>query len=204
MSKNIINNSKIICSTALEVLLGNNGVNISTIFTLAARGLSGLATERITNLACPYEQFRGKAVNLQVTVFGELSVDTAIGNKRFCGEFSVNAQGEALIAEIRTLQTIKIASKEPPILRDYMLCIISPEIYDMQVQDITKAKHYLTNEVFHLISEIEEIPYFFSCSTNDLMQTTFGLSYDDAGTFLPKYVERNMGEYVKANIKVGL
>ncbi|MFL5606989.1 MAG: putative PEP-binding protein, partial [Gemmatimonadaceae bacterium] len=33
---------------------------------------------------------------------------------------------------------------------------------------------------------------FFSFGTNDLTQTTFGLSRDDAGRFLPRYVERGI------------
>ena len=37
--------------------------------------------------------------------------------------------------------------------------------------------------------KIAEIADFFSFGTNDLTQTTFGLSRDDAGKFLPKYVE---------------
>ncbi len=35
---------------------------------------------------------------------------------------------------------------------------------------------------------------FFSFGTNDLTQTTFGLSRDDAGRFLPEYVERKVFE----------
>jgi pyruvate,orthophosphate dikinase len=38
--------------------------------------------------------------------------------------------------------------------------------------------------------EIAEDAEFFSFGTNDLTQTTFGLSRDDAGKFLPIYVER--------------
>ena len=37
--------------------------------------------------------------------------------------------------------------------------------------------------------EIGAIADFFSFGTNDLTQTTYGLSRDDAGTFLPKYIE---------------
>jgi pyruvate,orthophosphate dikinase len=37
--------------------------------------------------------------------------------------------------------------------------------------------------------EIAEVSEFFSFGTNDLTQTTFGLSRDDAGRFLPTYVE---------------
>jgi pyruvate,orthophosphate dikinase len=36
---------------------------------------------------------------------------------------------------------------------------------------------------------IAEFAEFFSFGTNDLTQTTFGLSRDDAGRFLPFYVE---------------
>jgi pyruvate,orthophosphate dikinase len=36
---------------------------------------------------------------------------------------------------------------------------------------------------------------FFSFGTNDLTQTSLGLSRDDAGMFLPHYVERGIMEY---------
>jgi pyruvate,orthophosphate dikinase len=77
----------------------------------------------------------------------------------------------------------------------------------------------------HKIAEVAE---FFSFGTNDLTQTTFGLSRDDAGTFLPDYVGREIlpadpfetidqegvgqlvelgterGRSVKPNLKVGI
>ncbi len=40
-----------------------------------------------------------------------------------------------------------------------------------------------------LADKIAEVADFFSFGTNDLTQTVFGLSRDDAGTFLPHYVE---------------
>ncbi|MEP7383156.1 MAG: pyruvate, phosphate dikinase, partial [Gemmatimonadota bacterium] len=40
--------------------------------------------------------------------------------------------------------------------------------------------------------EIAEHAQFFSFGTNDLTQTTLGLSRDDAGRFLPSYVERGI------------
>ncbi len=39
---------------------------------------------------------------------------------------------------------------------------------------------------------IAEVADFFSFGTNDLTQTTFGLSRDDAGKFLPAYVEQGI------------
>jgi pyruvate,orthophosphate dikinase len=40
--------------------------------------------------------------------------------------------------------------------------------------------------------EIAERAEFFSFGTNDLTQTTFGLSRDDAGKFLPVYVDKEI------------
>ncbi len=42
--------------------------------------------------------------------------------------------------------------------------------------------------------EIAREAQFFSFGTNDLTQTTWGLSRDDAGVFLPEYLERNIIE----------
>ncbi|HVD06118.1 MAG TPA: pyruvate, phosphate dikinase, partial [Gemmatimonadaceae bacterium] len=43
-----------------------------------------------------------------------------------------------------------------------------------------------------LAAEVAESAEFFSFGTNDLTQTTLGLSRDDAGRFLPSYVEKGI------------
>ncbi len=43
-----------------------------------------------------------------------------------------------------------------------------------------------------IADQIAEVADFFSFGTNDLTQTTFGLSRDDAGKFLPHYVEKGI------------
>ncbi len=40
--------------------------------------------------------------------------------------------------------------------------------------------------------KIAEVAEFFSCGTNDLTQMTLGLSRDDAGKFLPAYIEKGI------------
>lgn len=76
--------------------------------------------------------------------------------------------------------------------------------------------------------EIATVAEFFSFGTNDLTQTTLGLSRDDSGRFLPEYVNReiypvdpfvsidqkgvgflmkhavNLGRAVKPNLKIGI
>src|SRR4029077_4241694 len=41
-------------------------------------------------------------------------------------------------------------------------------------------------------AKIAESAEFFSFGTNDLTQTTLGLSRDDAGRFLPSYIDRGI------------
>lgn len=97
-----------------------------------------------------------------------------------------------------------------------------------------KKLNYLVGTMIELpraaltANEIAQRAEFFSFGTNDLTQTTFGLSRDDAGKFLPVYVERDIlpkdpfesldqtgvgqlveigtqkGRSVKENLKVGI
>jgi pyruvate,orthophosphate dikinase len=48
-----------------------------------------------------------------------------------------------------------------------------------------------------LADQIAEVAEFFSFGTNDLTQTTMGLSRDDAGRFLPEYVDPNKSAIFK-------
>jgi pyruvate,orthophosphate dikinase len=50
-----------------------------------------------------------------------------------------------------------------------------------------------------LADEIAEVAEFFSYGTNDLTQTTMGLSRDDAGRFLPDYVDEKKAGVFKAD-----
>ncbi|HLV96132.1 MAG TPA: pyruvate, phosphate dikinase [Candidatus Acidoferrales bacterium] len=50
-----------------------------------------------------------------------------------------------------------------------------------------------------LADQIAEVAEFFSFGTNDLTQTTMGLSRDDAGRFLPEYVDEHKAGIFKAD-----
>ncbi len=61
-----------------------------------------------------------------------------------------------------------------------------------------KRVNYLVGTMIELpraaltADKIAEVAEFFSFGTNDLTQTTFGLSRDDAGKFLPMYVDKEI------------
>jgi len=68
-------------------------------------------------------------------------------------------------------------------------------VADDLIQKSGMSLHYLVGTMIELpraallAGEIAEIAEFFSFGTNDLTQTTMGLSRDDAGRFLPDYVD---------------
>ena len=93
----------------------------------------------------------GTAVNLQAMVFGNMGTDCATGvaftrdpatgDKRFFGEFLINAQGEDVVAGIRTPQPINIAAKKSP--EEVSLEEAMPAPYKQLVEIYQKLeKHY--------------------------------------------------------------
>ena len=68
-------------------------------------------------------------------------------------------------------------------------------VADELIQKSGMELHYLVGTMIELpraallAREIAEIAEFFSFGTNDLTQTTMGLSRDDSGRFLPDYVD---------------
>ncbi|PKL89843.1 MAG: pyruvate, phosphate dikinase [Ignavibacteriae bacterium HGW-Ignavibacteriae-2] len=108
------------------------------------------------------------------------------------------------------------------------------KVADQVFKEKGKKVNYLVGTMIELpraaltANEIASVAEFFSFGTNDLTQTTFGLSRDDAGKFLPNYVDKEIlprdpfdaldqsgvgqlvemgttrGRSVKENLKVGI
>ena len=89
----------------------------------------------------------GTAVNVQSMVFGNLGDDSATGvaftrdpstgEKKFYGEFLINAQGEDVVAGIRTPQPISILKEQmPQPYQDLENCYLKLENYFKDMQDI--------------------------------------------------------------------
>ena len=103
----------------------------------------------------------------------------------------------------------KIVSEESGItpVAEIMIPLVSSakelEILKLAIEDIAKdvgALEYTVGTMIELpraalrAGDIAEHAAFFSFGTNDLTQTTFGLSRDDAGRFLPDYVQAGIVE----------
>ena len=79
---------------------------------------------------------------------------------------------------------------------------LQKEIVDSVAKEVFEKKgkkvNYLVGTMIELpraaltADEIAQTAQFFSFGTNDLTQTTFGLSRDDAGKFLPLYVDKEI------------
>ncbi|MEX2155804.1 MAG: pyruvate, phosphate dikinase [Gemmatimonadales bacterium] len=89
-----------------------------------------------------------------------------------------------------------------PLVADVRELVHQTQIIRRVAQDVFQAEGravpYLVGTMIELpraaltADEIAKEAEFFSFGTNDLTQTTFGLSRDDAGRFLPFYVDRGI------------
>jgi pyruvate,orthophosphate dikinase len=95
----------------------------------------------------------------------------------------VDVQPEVMVPLVSSVEELKLQAK---VVRDTA---------DKVFAEKGKKVDYLLGTMIELpraaltADEIAEVAEFFSFGTNDLTQTVFGLSRDDAGRFLPHYVE---------------
>jgi len=120
---------------------------ISAVFQ-SWNGKRAMAYRRIENIPAHW----GTAVNVQAMVFGNMGSDSATGvaftrdpatgENKFYGEFLVNAQGEDVVAGIRTPQAINAvskteASKHLPSLEELM-----PSLYKQLAKIRTRLENH--------------------------------------------------------------
>jgi pyruvate,orthophosphate dikinase len=112
----------------------------------------------------------------------------------FTAAAEMQKQGKAVIPEI--MIPLIATKKELDILKA-MIDKVAGEV--MQITGATLK--YLVGTMIELpraalrAGEIAQSAQFFSFGTNDLTQTTFGLSRDDAASFLPDYYKANVFEH---------
>ncbi|MHC4171534.1 MAG: pyruvate, phosphate dikinase [Planctomycetota bacterium] len=144
---------------------------ISAVFQ-SWNGKRAVAYRRIENIP----DLWGTAVNIQTMVFGNMGDDSATGvaftrdpatgENKFYGEFLVNAQGEDVVAGIRTPQAINAASKTEfskhlPSLEELM-----PRLYKQLAKIRTKLeKHY---------RDMQDVEFTIQDGTLFMLQTRTG------------------------------
>ncbi len=105
-------------------------------------------------------------------------------------ELVVN-EGYSIVPEI--MIPLIVEEKELEILR-----LDAERVADAVIEEYGAKVEYLIGTMIELpraaltADQIARQAQFFSFGTNDLTQTTYGLSRDDAGMFLPYYVEREI------------
>ncbi|MCI5047592.1 MAG: pyruvate, phosphate dikinase [Aquisalinus sp.] len=105
----------------------------------------------------------------------------------------VSASGEAITPEI--MIPLVAQKKELSLLKERVDAVARAVLAEKGQQ-----LDYMVGTMIELpraaltADQIAEDAAFFSFGTNDLTQTTFGLSRDDAGTFLPDYIRQGILE----------
>jgi pyruvate,orthophosphate dikinase len=104
----------------------------------------------------------------------------------------------------------ELAREKVKVIPEIMIPLVGvlPELAILRELTVSVAKAVMTEyrvKVAYTVGTMIEVPRaaivakdiageaeFFSFGTNDLTQMTFGLSRDDAGKFLPEYIDRNV------------
>jgi len=86
-----------------------------------------------------------------------------------------------------------------------ILDLATRQVADEIIKKVNVKLHYLVGTMIELpraamlADEVAEVAEFFSFGTNDLTQTVMGLSRDDAGRFLPDYVDEKKAGIFKGD-----
>jgi len=105
-------------------------------------------------------------------------------------EAAIACQREGIHVHPEIMHPLTMDKKEMRILEQ-----ATRRVADAIIKKEKVKLHYLVGTMIELpraallADEIAEVAEFFSFGTNDLTQTTMGLSRDDAGRFLPDYVD---------------
>jgi len=146
--------------------------------------------ERIAELqeVNPMLGFRGLRLGVRYPEISRMQARAIIQAAIHCHEDGINVVPEIMIPLSNDVHELK-----------YVIDEVNDEIEKVFEEKGTKID-YLVGTMIEIpraaitADEIAQITDFFSFGTNDLTQMTFGLSRDDAGKFLPLYLEKEIYE----------
>ncbi|MBD3384479.1 pyruvate, phosphate dikinase [candidate division KSB1 bacterium] len=104
---------------------------------------------------------------------------------------NVKKEGVKVLPEI---MVPLIGTKEEFVMQDEIIRTTAKDIFEERGEEL----EYLVGTMIEIpraaltADQIAETAEFFSFGTNDLTQMTFGYSRDDAGSFLPIYLDKNI------------
>ena len=146
--------------------------------------------ERIAELqeVNPMLGFRGLRLGVRYPEISRMQARAIIQAAIHCHEDGIKVVPEIMIPLSNDVHELK-----------YVIDEVNDEIKKVFEEKGTKID-YLVGTMIEIpraaitADEIAQITDFFSFGTNDLTQMTFGLSRDDAGKFLPLYLEKDIYE----------
>ena len=146
--------------------------------------------ERIAELqeVNPMLGFRGLRLGVRYPEISRMQARAIIQAAIHCHEDGIKVIPEIMIPLSNDVHELK-----------YVIDEVNDEIEKVFEEKGTKID-YLVGTMIEIpraaitADEIAQITDFFSFGTNDLTQMTFGLSRDDAGKFLPLYLEKEIYE----------
>lgn len=134
----------------------------------------------------PMLGFRGCRLGISYPEITEMQAQAIFEAAVEVAKQGIKVHPEIMIPLVATLKELK--------LQESIVRRVAEEVFKAK----GKKVNYLVGTMIELpraaltADEIAKTAEFFSFGTNDLTQTTFGLSRDDAGKFLPLYVEREI------------
>ena len=136
--------------------------------------------------ANPMLGFRGCRLGIEYPEITEMQARAIFEAASNCQKEGIKVIPEIMIPLVGTVQELNLQTA------------IVRRVADEVAKETGQQVDYLLGTMIELpraalvADRIAETAEFFSFGTNDLTQTTFGMSRDDAGRFLPRYVEERI------------
>jgi pyruvate,orthophosphate dikinase len=131
----------------------------------------------------PMLGFRGCRLGIIYPEITEMQARAIFTAVRQCREDGLNVQPEVMIPLVNTVEELRAQA-----------AIVRAEAEKAGVQDFLVGTMIELPRAALMANMIAEEAQFFSFGTNDLTQTTMGISRDDSARFVPAYVERKIFE----------
>ena len=131
---------------------------------------------------------RGCRLGISYPEIYEIQIRAIIEAAYECDKEGVEVNSEIMVPLISTISEFKL-------IKELALDLIKEyeEKFDKKLRFKVGTMIELPRAAI-IADQVAEVADFFSFGTNDLTQTTFGLSRDDSGKFLPSYVEMGILE----------